>query len=230
MKNIECQFKNCHTHWGTLGKAMPCKRNSIAVSQVMARHREFDEEKALAGALDVFWQRGYTGAGMQELCAAMGLNPGSVYGAYGNKHDLFVAAIRRYLEDVTREGIDLIAAAASGREGIRAYFDYLMEGIVTGRRKWGCLGTNAFMEMADRDDAVQAIMSDHFNKLEEAFLAAMKRDRLDLPGHKAPEDFARYLVCVAQGLNVLSKTAPDRRRLQGIVDAALFPLAVPAEV
>ncbi|NRG19627.1 TetR/AcrR family transcriptional regulator [Rhizobiales bacterium] len=190
----------------------------------MARHREFDEEKALAGALEVFWQRGYSAAGMQELCAAMGLNPGSVYGAYGNKHDLFIAAMRRYLEDVTREGIDRIAAAPTGREGIRSYFDYLTEGIVSGRRQWGCLGTNAFMEMADRDDTVQTIMKEHFDKLEVAFREALERDRADLPCRLEPVDFARYLVCVAQGLNVLSKTAPDRQKLNGIVDAAMLPV------
>ncbi|MXN65947.1 TetR family transcriptional regulator [Stappia sp. GBMRC 2046] len=191
----------------------------------MARHREFDEEEALAGALEVFWQRGFTGAGMQEICAAMGLNPGSVYAAYGNKRDLFLAAIGLYLDDVTREGIDLIAAAPSGREGIRAYFDYLMDGIVAGRRQWGCFGTNSFMELADRDDAVQAIMKEHFDKLEAAFRKALERDRASLPGHLEPADFARYLVCVAQGLNVLAKTAPDRRALQGIVDAAMLPIA-----
>ncbi len=192
----------------------------------MARHREFDEEEALASALGVFWQRGYTAAGMQELCAAMGLNPGSVYAAYGNKHDLFIAAMQRYLVNATRDGIGLIEANPSAIEGIRDYFNYLIDGIVDGRRRWGCFGTNAFMEMGERDDQIRKIMTEHFQKLEDAFLNALTRGNgtsdCDLANH------ARYLVCMAQGLNVIAKTAPDRQKLNGIVDAALSPFLATA--
>lgn len=187
----------------------------------MARHREFDEEVALAGALDVFWKRGYTAASMQELCEAMGLNPGSVYAAYGSKRDLFLLAMRRYINDVTREGIGQIEKGASGLAGIRAYFDYMIEGIVAGRRQWGCLGTNAFMELGDRDDLVQQIMGEHFQRLEDAFRRALERDSGGGHGGQKPADLARYLVCVAQGLNVIARTSPDRARLEGIVAAAL---------
>lgn len=193
----------------------------------MARHREFDEEEALAKALEVFWQRGYTAAGMQELCAAMGLNPGSVYSAYGSKHDLFVAAMRRYLANTAREGIGLIAANPSGVDGIRDYFNYMIEGIVEGRRRWGCFGTNAFMEMGDRDDTIKKIMTEHFQRLEDAFLTALQRTRASGAYSRDLADCARYLVCMAQGLNVMAKTAPDRAKLQGVVSAALslFPVS-----
>ncbi|MBA5779182.1 TetR/AcrR family transcriptional regulator [Stappia sp. F7233] len=187
----------------------------------MARHREFDEEVALAGALNVFWKRGYTAASMQELCEAMGLNPGSVYAAYGSKHDLFLLAMRRYISDVTREGIGRIEKSASGIGGIRAYFDYLIDGIVAGRRQWGCLGTNAFMELGERDDLVQQIMAEHFLRLEDAFRRALERDPGLVHLGQKPVDLARYLVCVAQGLNVIARTSPDRARLEGIVSAAL---------
>jgi TetR/AcrR family transcriptional repressor of nem operon len=82
------------------------------------------------------------------------------------------------------------------------------------------------MEMGDRDETVKKIMTEHFQKLEDAFLNALTHGNetsdSDLANH------ARYLVCMAQGLNVIAKTAPDRQKLNGIVDAALSPFLATA--
>src|SRR5258708_37536860 len=51
----------------------------------------------------MFWQQGYDGTPVQALCRAMDLQPGSVYAAFGSKRDLFVAAMRRYIQTVSAE-------------------------------------------------------------------------------------------------------------------------------
>ncbi|WP_028500357.1 TetR/AcrR family transcriptional regulator [Microvirgula aerodenitrificans] len=60
------------------------------------RPRGFDREQALIQALDVFWRRGYEPASINELCAAMGINPPSLYAAFGNKAKLFLEAVGFY--------------------------------------------------------------------------------------------------------------------------------------
>ena len=59
------------------------------------RPRGFDEGEALDRAIEVFWERGYEGASMAELTGAMGINKPSLYAAYGNKQQLFRAAVAR---------------------------------------------------------------------------------------------------------------------------------------
>jgi len=60
------------------------------------RPRNFDREKALTQALDIFWRRGYQPASIAELCKAMGINAPSLYATFGNKASLFLEAVRFY--------------------------------------------------------------------------------------------------------------------------------------
>lgn len=60
------------------------------------RPREFDRQEALETALELFWTKGYEPASVAELCAAMDINPPSLYAAFGNKSGLFLEAARHY--------------------------------------------------------------------------------------------------------------------------------------
>src|SRR5260370_18212884 len=61
------------------------------------RPREFDADEALERALELFWRQGYEGTSLGELTAAMGINPPSLYAAFGNKESLFRKALDRYV-------------------------------------------------------------------------------------------------------------------------------------
>src|SRR5215475_5635865 len=67
-------------------------------TMTMGRPRGFDTEKALDEAMEVFWRRGYEGATIAELTNAMGINPPSLYVAFGSKEGLLKAALDRYTQ------------------------------------------------------------------------------------------------------------------------------------
>src|SRR5580698_11575998 len=58
----------------------------------------FDKDAALEAAMLLFWERGYEGTSMADLTQAMGLNPSSIYAAFGDKHALFQLVVKRYME------------------------------------------------------------------------------------------------------------------------------------
>ena len=62
----------------------------------MGRPREFCLHDALEKALEVFWRRGFAGATLAELTAAMGITRPSLYACYGNKEELFRKALDLY--------------------------------------------------------------------------------------------------------------------------------------
>ncbi|GAA4520845.1 TetR/AcrR family transcriptional regulator [Actinoallomurus oryzae] len=191
----------------------------------MGRTRGFDVDEALDVALDVFWRQGFDATSMQDLCQAMEVRPGSIYAAFGSKRDLFVAALRRYVETVSTETVERINGAPTGLQGLREYFAHLVDAMVDGRRRWGCLITNSLVEFAGRDPQLAGMFELHLANLQTSFAAALARARTDgelRPG--AGPDSARLLVAVVQGMNVMAKSRPGRHALQAVADSALAGL------
>src|ERR1700733_10066888 len=81
----------------------------------MGRPREFDTERVLDAAMEVFWRHGYEGATVAELTEAMGINPPSLYAAFGSKEGLLKAALDRYAEK-RAEFLREVLAAPTARE------------------------------------------------------------------------------------------------------------------
>lgn len=191
----------------------------------MPRTRQFETTDALDAALRTFWEHGYEASSMQTLCDAMGIQPGSAYAAFGPKRSLFTAAVRRYAETVSADAVRRITAPASGVQGLRDYFDHLVDAMVDGDRRWGCLITNSLVEFAERDPELAGLFGLHLANLRAAFEAALIRAAAAgelRPG--AGPGSAAMLVAVVQGMNVLAKTRPGREPLRAVADAAVAGL------
>ena len=63
----------------------------------MPRPREFDRDEVLDRAVEVFWMRGYDRTSVQDLVNSMGIQRGSLYATFGDKHHLFLEALDRYI-------------------------------------------------------------------------------------------------------------------------------------
>ena len=67
-----------------------------APKKARGRPRSFDCEAALESAMQVFWEKGYDAASLTDLTEAMGINPPSLYAAFGDKERLYLAAVEMY--------------------------------------------------------------------------------------------------------------------------------------
>ncbi|WP_246735117.1 TetR/AcrR family transcriptional regulator [Bradyrhizobium sp. S69] len=174
---------------------------------VRGRPREFDMEEALDGAIRVFRERGYHASSIGDLTDAMGLASGSIYKAFKDKRDIFLAAFDRYTLLRTAQMQQVAGAAKSARERLRDLFAFYLESSrgVEGRR--GCLVVGSAVELAifDREVAARVGASLANN---EALLAGLVREgHLDssVPRGVDPEETARVMVYLTQGMRVVGK-------------------------
>ncbi|RUW44539.1 TetR/AcrR family transcriptional regulator, partial [Mesorhizobium sp. M8A.F.Ca.ET.021.01.1.1] len=103
------------------------------------RPRTFDRTAALRRAMDVFWAKGYEGASISDLAAAMGINSPSLYAAYGSKEALFLEATDLYSRV---EGADIWLAleeAPTARLAIERFLHRTAKAYSQTDRPQGCL-------------------------------------------------------------------------------------------
>jgi AcrR family transcriptional regulator len=62
------------------------------------RPRSFDERAVVDAAQALFWKEGATGVSLDQLSAATGLHKPSIYGAFGGRAGLYLAALDAYIE------------------------------------------------------------------------------------------------------------------------------------
>jgi AcrR family transcriptional regulator len=125
----------------------------------VARPRTFDENDVVAAVRDEFWLRGYAATSVDDLTAATGLGKGSLYGAFGDKHGLYLRALDDYI------GSALESIRAQLRDSRYSAYDRLtrhiraqVKAIVADKSRRGCLMAKSAAELSASDHAVdQAI-------------------------------------------------------------------------
>ncbi len=122
----------------------------------MPRPRKFDESDVIAAARDAFWTRGYGATSVDDLAAATGLGKGSLYGAFGDKHGLFIRA----LDDYITTSLDTVYAQLRGSgygayERLTRHIRWQASAAATDKARRGCMMARTAAELGSTDDDVE---------------------------------------------------------------------------
>ncbi|MDT7799818.1 MAG: TetR/AcrR family transcriptional regulator, transcriptional repressor for nem operon [Actinomycetota bacterium] len=196
----------------------------------MARPRSFDEGAVLRTAREQFWSTGYAGTKIDDIAAATGLGKGSLYGAFGDKHALFL----RVFDDYCTESAESTRRALDGHDSgahqrIRDYVLGIAESTAADRDRRGCLLAKGTAECAEHDEAVAARAQRVFHELQEqltASVAAAQRAG-DIAGDQDPAHLASLLLAVTRGIEALGKGGSGPAELRTVAETALALLPKP---
>ncbi|MFI7618190.1 TetR/AcrR family transcriptional regulator [Nonomuraea terrae] len=185
--------------------------------------KHFDPDAVLEQVERLFWRCGAATTGIAEVVAATGLSRSSLYATYGGKQDLYVKALRRYVERRSEPMFRTLTDDGRGLPAVAAFFDALIEARCTGDyARWGCMAANAHAEPADPQ--VRDLLDRHHGMLRAALRAALEtagdhlRPGLDL------DATAESLTLLAYGVNVRSRAGAEAAALRRGVTAALDAL------
>ena len=188
----------------------------------MGRPREFDVDKALDLALQVFWRKGYEGASMADLTETMGITKPSLYSAFGNKEELFRKALDRYVDGPG--GYFRVALAKPTARAVVEHLLYESAAAVTDpNHPPGCLAVQGALSCGDAAESIkQELMSRRAKgeqDLRERFERAIAEG--DLPPGSDAADLAAYLSAILQGMAVQAAGGTTRAQLRKIAEMAL---------
>jgi TetR/AcrR family transcriptional repressor of nem operon len=191
----------------------------------MTRPKEFDPDQALDKAMEVFWRKGYEATSIEDLVTRMGINRGSLYETYGDKQQLFLAAMDRYCNGMAAERLKLLEQPGPALDTIKNFVRDMVRMALATRRK-GCLIANTAMELASHEKAIGDRVICALGDVEEAFFKALQRAKAngELRKDQNPRALARYLTTMLQGVIVMYKAGTSTEALRDAVETALSVL------
>ncbi|QWG81025.1 MULTISPECIES: TetR/AcrR family transcriptional regulator [Bacillus cereus group] len=178
----------------------------------MARLREFDKEKALDAAMQLFWEKGYAATSLSDLTAKMGIQRPSLYAAFGDKEGLFEAALRRYTNIHAASIRTKLQKEQSVKEAIRIFFENMVEEGYKKESNKGCFCINTMVELAPHNEKFEVLTREHQMYLSVIFQELITKgiQSGELQSDVNAKALAQTLVTSLIGLTVLMKSRPKR--------------------
>ncbi|KUJ65348.1 TetR family transcriptional regulator [Streptomyces albus subsp. albus] len=188
------------------------------------RPRTFDRTAALAAATRLFWERGYEATSIGELTEAMGIRPGSLYAAFGDKKSLFKEAVQHYGQSPV--GAFMGVALQEEPTAYGAFARILREAAAIypdPSHPAGCLTICAATNVTPQDIEVQDFLRELRNAnltVFEARLEAARRSG-ELPATARCRALAGYFATVIQGMSQRARDGATAAELTEIAELAL---------
>lgn len=189
----------------------------------LGRPIEFDPEKALDAAMEVFWCKGYEVTSMSDLLKVMDLSKSSLYQSFGGKQQLFTRCLARYQARFMLDLRTRLERADSGRHFLEEVFQAVADTAQQPAGAKGCLVANSASELGPRDSVFAKPVAQGLRGLGEVFKAALKRAQTegDLSSHADLDALASYLVSSMTGLRTLIKAGLGKRAARSMVPLIL---------
>lgn len=127
------------------------------------RPRKAEPEVALAAAMSAFWKKGYEATSMSDLTEATGLHKASLYQTFGDKHQLFVSALKLYFNKIAKAQKDSRNGEEDPIKAIKASVDSTIDQCAEGK---GCLAVNSLIEVAPFDAEIDRILKQFRQRLD----------------------------------------------------------------
>lgn len=195
----------------------------------MARPRTFDEDAVVAAARDQFWDGGYAATSVDDLTAATGLGKGSLYGAFGDKHSLFVRALDGYCADaVARVAAQLRAPGVPAYDRLAGHVRAMVADMLADTERRGCMMAKSSAELGGVDAAVDDVVAGSLNRWRDALVECIAEAQRDgtVTAAADADALATMVLGLIRGCETLHMGGVAAERISAAAEQALALVAV----
>ncbi|MCG8455858.1 MAG: TetR/AcrR family transcriptional regulator [Holophagales bacterium] len=175
------------------------------------RPKAFCREEALEKALGLFWERSYNAIGVRELSERMGIGRQSLYDTFGDKHSLYLEALRLYAEKRLGMAREVLEQPGSPAANLRAFLGMWKEMLLGLDGPCGCMMVNSSTELGQSDPQVAEVLRAKMEQMEAMVTRtlAAARDAGELAIEQDPTSIARLMMVAANGLAAIGRAGVD---------------------
>ncbi|HEX7748345.1 MAG TPA: TetR/AcrR family transcriptional regulator [Bordetella sp.] len=178
----------------------------------------------MADATDAFWLAGYSGTSLDALGTAMGMNRPSLYGAFGDKHALYLSTLDRYVEAGLQTMEAALASSSSLAKALQRVYDTALAlYLPAGAEPRGCflIGTATVESKVDAE--VRARLADGLRTFDGAFERRLKLAQAagELDAAADPVVLARVASAILHSLALRSRAGDTLASLRGTAAAGV---------
>ncbi len=188
------------------------------------RPRAYQPEVALGKALDLFRKDGFAATSLDDLSAATGMNRPSLYGAFGDKRDLYIKSYQRYRADARAAMIEIFRDQLPIRKRLERIFAVALDIYLSGEAgPRGCFTVMTAASEAVSDPDIRAMVLEGFSELDKAFAACFRRARKkgELPLASDPQVLAQLASATIHTIAIRARARTPRKELEAIVKGAI---------
>jgi TetR/AcrR family transcriptional regulator, copper-responsive repressor len=194
------------------------------------RPRAYEPEVALARALDVFWKEGFAATSLDDLSAATGMNRPSLYGAFGDKRELYIKSYESYRDRARQRMGEAYAADLPMREMLEKIYAIALDMYLSGKDgPRGCFTVMTAASEAVLDPAIREMASTGFVETDRFFARIFRRgqERGELAASANPQTLALLASATLHTIAVRARVQVPRAELDAIVAGALDMMCAP---
>lgn len=192
-------------------------------SRQRGRPREFDVDTAIDKAIGVFSERGYHATSVGDLTQAMELTQGSLYKAFKDKKEIYIAAVERYKRVQTQNFESVLASHANGRDKLLAAMNFYADGSSGTSGGQGCLIVGSTADLASLDEDIARVVRGAITARENILARLVREGQADgsVSATLDAKALAKTALCILYGMRVVGKTGPSRAELAAVVEIAM---------
>src|SRR6195256_74246 len=168
----------------------PAKLAGPVAPKRRGRPRAYQPEVALGKALDLFRKDGFAATSLDDLSAATGMNRPSLYGAFGDKRELYIKSYQRYRADARAAMIDIFRTELPIKKRLQRIFAVALDIYLSGDAgPRGCFTVMTAASEAVADPQIRAMVLEGFTELDKAFAACFRiaKEKGELPPSRRSE-------------------------------------------
>jgi len=191
----------------------------------MARHKEFERETVLKRAIGIFSEHGFEGTSTDVLLKAMKISRQSMYDTFGDKWQLYLLALQRYVTESISAQVAVLNEKASPVKGLEALLETMIQTALANPAP-ACLGISAICEFgtSERDIMLateisgRTLLSAIEKRVSEAIAAGEASADLE------PAEVAHFFLSTLTGIKVAARGGAPAEMLRGIARTAMRSL------